>query len=58
MTSRMTGPMLTGLLTAGSNNYRCWLPFNEWSFTSTPQYVIMAWYLIKQWLRFDYIILN
>jgi hypothetical protein len=24
---------------------------NAWSYTSTPQYVFMAWCLIKQWIR-------
>jgi len=31
------------------------LPFraevkNAWSYSSTPQYVIMAWCLVKQWI--------
>jgi hypothetical protein len=29
-----------------------------WSYTSTPQYVFIAWWLMKQWIRFHGVVLS
>jgi len=31
---------------------------NEWSYTFTPPYIFMAWYLIKQGMHFHCVVLN
>jgi hypothetical protein len=31
---------------------------NAWSYTSTPQYVFMTWYLIKQWIHLHGVVLS
>jgi hypothetical protein len=31
---------------------------NAWSYTSTPQYVFMVWYIIKHWIYLEGVILT
>jgi len=31
---------------------------NAWGYTSIPQYIVMAWYLIKQWLCLHGVVLS